>query len=81
MNKYKIFASTYDSVEKMKRNKERDWALDLKTRTNYKIYMANSIIEAVEMFENDNVCDELDDNSNYYLYYLDEDGNVNNVIF
>lgn len=81
MKEYKIFASKYDSVEKMERNRERDYALELKTRTNFKMYIANSLMEAVEMFEYDNACEELDNNSEYYIYYLDEDGNIQNVTY
>lgn len=77
---YKIFASKYESVEEMEKNREKDRALDLTTRTRYKKYNASSIIEGAKMFVEDKGFDELDNYSSYYLYYIGKDGSINNII-
>ena len=76
MKLYKIFLSEYGSVEKMLKNKERDFCLDMETRTSYKENGARTIKEATEIFKNGLSDEELEKYYNWCFYELKDDGEI-----
>lgn len=75
---YKLFASVYDTKEKLIKAKSSINALDLKYYTNFKEIEAVSKHEAVKKFldMHENLISELTGKT-YYFYFLD---NKNNII-
>lgn len=76
MKQCKIFLSEYRSVEKMLKNKEHDFCLDLKTRTDFIRIKARTIKEATEIFKKHLSDEELEKYYNWCFYFLKDDGEI-----
>lgn len=76
---YRVFCSNYDSEEKMRKAREKEFALEMKCTSSIKEIEAASFAEAVMIFskEYENEMDSLV-NDEKYFFFIDSNGNICN---
>lgn len=76
---YRVFCSNYDTEEKMRKAREKEFALEMKFTSSIKEIEAASFAEAVMIFskEYENEMDSLV-NDKKYFFFIDSNGNICN---